>query len=147
MGLWVIIFQSRLLMKTVLSTALALALGIGLSLSIDSFFWRRIVWPELEVLLFNTVENRSSDWGVSPWHWYFSVALPKLLMGELVLVICGLFLRRVGKGWVDSRLLSLSVLVFTYTILYSFLPHKELRFLFPVVPGFSVIAAMGLIKL
>ena len=46
---------------------------------VDSFFWQRWLWPEGEVLFFNTVENKSAEWGVSPWWWYFAVAIPKTL--------------------------------------------------------------------
>ena len=38
--------------------ALAAACSLAVTVSLDSAFWGRWLWPELEVLWFNTAENR-----------------------------------------------------------------------------------------
>ena len=40
--------------------------------------------------MFNTVQNKSVEWGVLPWHWYFSRAIPKSLHVCLPLAVFGL---------------------------------------------------------
>ena len=67
---------------------------IGCTLCVDSWFWEgfgSLKWPELEVLLFNTVENQSSKWGTSPWRYYFWPLIPKMLMINVVFMAFSIF--------------------------------------------------------
>ncbi|KAL0484600.1 alpha-1,6-mannosyltransferase [Acrasis kona] len=111
--------------------------GIVLSSIVDSYFWGRIVWPEGEVFYYNTVENKSHEWGTLPFHWYFTTALPKALLASTMLIPFGI-------GRKTGTLLA-SALLFVF--LYSFLPHKELRFILPSVPIFNLVAATGINRL
>jgi len=92
-----------------------------------------VLWPEGRVAFFNTVLNKSSEWGVSPWHWYFTSALPRALTVSYPLSLVGAALERRVRA-------ALAIGLF-YVVVISRLPHKELRFVFPTLPLFTACAA------
>ncbi|KAJ8565544.1 hypothetical protein K7X08_008120 [Anisodus acutangulus] len=65
LGLELLLTKSVSFWKALTSCLAAAFLSIGLTVLVDSFIWRRWLWPELEVFWFNSVLNRSSEWGVS----------------------------------------------------------------------------------
>ncbi|KAG5022382.1 hypothetical protein JHK82_018299 [Glycine max] len=69
------------------------------------------------------------------FHWYFTSALPRSLLAAFPLSLFGLF--------VDRRVRSFTFPVLAFILLYSKLPHKELRFIISSVPIFNLSASIA----
>ena len=108
----VLLLSGRLSLRSLLVAGVVSSLSsIALTVGVDSFFWRRWLWPELAVLAYNNpVEGRYDHWGASPPLWYFTSALPRGLMATLLAVPLGCLLtlptvRRVANMWRQPLLL------------------------------------------
>ncbi|OJT14972.1 hypothetical protein TRAPUB_8415 [Trametes pubescens] len=111
-------------------------LSVALTVLVDSYFWQRWpLWPELHGVYFNAIEGKSAEWGVSPFHAYFSSHLPKLLLSAAPLSMLGAIL--------DKRIRGLLVPYVAFLLLISGLGHKEWRFVIYSVPAFNIAAARG----
>ena len=132
--------------------------------------WKRFLWPEGIVLFFNTVLNKSHEWGTQPFYWYFTSAVPRMLLSSAIFVPIGMlssnsissflsylpFAKQLrnnsGKDYnnclgFDKEILQLIVPVLIFITTYSILPHKEMRFILCTVPILNVVAAVGFAKL
>ncbi|KAI9687068.1 MAG: dolichyl-P-Man:Man(7)GlcNAc(2)-PP-dolichol alpha-1,6-mannosyltransferase [Bathelium mastoideum] len=122
--------------------AVGALIGLALTVPLDSHLWRdRLLWPEFAAFWFNTVQGQSATWGTSPWHFYATSALPRLLLNPLTWMLCipaalaSPATRRTSAAVVAPAL--------AFVALYSGLPHKETRFVIYVVPGLTAVASSG----
>jgi alpha-1,6-mannosyltransferase len=136
-----------------------------LTVPLDSVLWQRPLWPEGEVFYFNTILGKSSDWGTSPWHWYFTSALSKSMLLTILLVpLSSLRVPELLVTWerrwrskssqsvrypaiLDTQWLPYIVPIIGFVVLYSILGHKEQRFIFPALPLLNLAAAAGMARL
>ncbi|KAL3900029.1 MAG: hypothetical protein SGCHY_001621 [Lobulomycetales sp.] len=112
----------------------ALSRAIFVSVLVDSWFWQKsFYWPELKVFIFNVIENKSAFWGTSPFHAYFTNLLPRIAFFTYPLSLAAVVLVPSTRRYMIPALLFLTV--------YSFLPHKEWRFVIYVLPIVNFSAA------
>ena len=110
-------FGQKGLFSTIIYGLLGTFLSLVATISIDSVMWNKEwLWPEGKVLYYNIILNKSSNWGVSPWAWYFYSAIPRAMFVSTLLVPLGIYF--------DRRTLKLVVPSIVFVFLYSFLPHK-----------------------
>ncbi|KAJ5303363.1 hypothetical protein N7476_010162 [Penicillium atrosanguineum] len=133
--------QARFFQDAVYAGIVGLFTALTATVITDSFFWDRLVWPELDAFLFNVVSGQSSEWGTDPWYSYFLNALPRLLMNPLTyLVALPVALRQPATRQPAIALLVPSL---AFVALYSIIPHKEWRFIIYVVPSLTTAASLG----
>ena len=124
------------------SGLLGIMIGILVSVPVDSYFWQHFpTWSELSGFMYNVMDGKAADWGISPFHFYFSSSLPRLVFNPLAFYLCIPIALSIGPLRKPARDIVLPNLFFVF--LYSFQPHKEWRFIVYVVPPLLAAAAAG----
>ncbi|KAH7376470.1 Alg9-like mannosyltransferase [Plectosphaerella cucumerina] len=140
-GLYLLLTRHTTLIKLIPPFAISFIAALILSVPLDSYFWQKPLWPELWGFVYNVLHGGASNWGTSPWHYYFLSALPRLLLNPLVpafLIPLACYLPATSR---PARDLIVPPLIFV--AIYSIQPHKETRFIFYAVPPLTAAAALA----
>lgn len=136
--------------------AMGTLLGGFTSFCIDSYFWGRLLIPEIDSFIFNIVQGKSTEWGTEPWDTYFKKYLFQLFRPPVILMLAipGLINDPANDGTkfgdkksvphparYSLRILFISSILFIAAM--SFQPHKEWRFIVYTIPIFTLQAANG----
>ena len=124
----------------VIFTAIPLmAFIVSIGVAIDSCFYSELTVSWWNFFQWNVVQNVSSFFGVSPFYFYFNTLRSELLKTALPFTLFGLF-----KALTNFKsVFPFFLFVLPYFIFSSIQPHKEHRFLLPILPLLLVYAAHG----
>jgi GPI mannosyltransferase 3 len=109
----------------------ALALGL-----LDWATWGRPFQSALVNLRFNVVEGGGSLWGTADGAYYLRVLWTAMPLVTAVLFFFGALSFKRAPG--------LCLAVLSFLLLHSLVPHKEFRFLLPVLPAWAALAGLGM---
>jgi alpha-1,6-mannosyltransferase len=129
--------EQRNVVSSLVYVGLCALTCVAMTIAIDSFYWNQRIWPELQVFLFNGIENKSVAWGVHPFHFYFTNLVPKVAPLSFPIAKLGIFYYK-AKPFVLFALI--------HTIVLSFVPHKEWRFVMYCIPLLNAAAAITVAK-
>ncbi|GAB6022258.1 hypothetical protein CHUAL_006389 [Chamberlinius hualienensis] len=92
----------------------------------DYFFYGRVVCTLFNFAHFNVLSGLSDFYGVNPWHWYVTQGFPAIMATHLLPFCLSLDSRH-------RKSLPAALILWQISI-YSLIPHKEFRFLMPLLP-------------
>lgn len=137
LGILAIILSERRLKDAMWFAAGASVLGL-LGGMLDWLTWGKPFYAFKKYLYFN-IKKSGAKFGSYPFTYYATVSWSAV--GPSVLVFVLAFLGGLRRSWKPG------LLVLSYVVVHSIVPHKEYRFLMPVVPFGLAIAGCGLAAL
>ncbi|KAH8171964.1 alg9-like mannosyltransferase family protein [Sarocladium implicatum] len=118
---------------------------LALSIVADRWFFGFWTFPPWRWLNFNVSKSLAVFYGRNPWHYYLFQGIPLLCTTSLPFVLQALWRPKSPdndiSGYKTLALRTLSWAVYTTCITLSLISHKEVRFIYPLLPALNVLAA------
>ncbi|KAK4242401.1 hypothetical protein C8A03DRAFT_29331 [Achaetomium macrosporum] len=120
---------------------------LGISLISDRLYFGFWTFPPYKWLYFNISQSLAVFYGHMPWHYYLSQGIPLLTTTFLPFTIVGIY--KAASSSPSSNLSALQpnilrTLAFTtlaMLVALSLISHKEVRFIYPLLPILHILAA------
>ncbi|KAK6433339.1 glycosylphosphatidylinositol anchor biosynthesis [Oleoguttula sp. CCFEE 5521] len=125
-----------------------------ISLAVDWSYYGTLTLPAYNFVYFNVVRNLASFYGSNRIDYYFTEGLPLLLTTALPFAVIGLWQslrpgydRPQFAGFVERQARYVLAVTAMITLLaFSMIGHKEVRFIYPLLPILHVLAAKPLVS-
>ncbi|KAK5711745.1 glycosylphosphatidylinositol anchor biosynthesis [Elasticomyces elasticus] len=140
------------LQKTITLLSSAVLCGgsaLAFTLSLDWVYYGQWVFPPFKFLYFNIVQGVSGFYGHNRIDYYFTEGLSLLLTTTLPFAAVGLWRslrpgkdRTVLRSYVERQVrFVLAVAIITTVLAMTLISHKEMRFIYPLLPMLHILAA------
>lgn len=131
--------------------------GLMLSISVcaDRAFYGFWTFPPLNFLNFNIAQSLAMFYGMNRVDYYLTEGYPLLLTTLLPFALYSIYttLRHrirptdgVVETWQDKARVQLAVICISMPFVLSLIAHKEVRFIYPLLPSLHVLAAAPLVQ-
>ena len=116
---------------------------LAVAAAFDFAFYRRWTFPPLRFLYFNLAQSLAVFYGRNPWHYYLLQGYPLLLTVFLPFAATGVVsaLVRPAETYPAAIAHQLATISIVLPVLLSLVSHKEVRFIYPLLPPLHVLAA------
>ncbi|KAK4250558.1 glycosyltransferase [Corynascus novoguineensis] len=115
---------------------------LAVSLLLDRLYFGFWTFPPYKWLYFNISQSLAVFYGRMPWHYYLLQGIPLLTTTFLPFTIVGLYKATFSSNTLQSKILNaLNIATLTMIITLSLISHKEVRFIYPLLPILHILAA------
>jgi len=123
---------------------------------VSGFFYKKLVVVPLNIVLYNIFSSAGKGpeiFGTEPWHYYirnlllnFNIWFVLAILALPLFALKKIFSQSVQQGGIVTGLRSLVFIspFYLWIGIFSFQPHKEERFMYPMYPALALNAAMSL---
>ncbi|KAH8598143.1 Alg9-like mannosyltransferase family-domain-containing protein [Bisporella sp. PMI_857] len=115
-----------------------------LSILSDRLYFGFWTFPPYQFLTFNITLDLAVFYGRNDWHYYLSQGLPLLLTTYLPFTLAGLY-KVISLSGSGIELL-LTTIIFQMIASLSLISHKEVRFIYPLLPLLHILTAPTIFK-
>ncbi|SPJ76264.1 related to dolichyl-phosphate-mannose-glycolipid alpha-mannosyltransferase [Fusarium torulosum] len=115
----------------------------AISAASDRLYFGFWTFPAYNFLNFNLSKSLAVFYGRNPWHYYIIQGLPLICTTSLPFAVAALYKPSAfATSTTQSNMLkTLAYTVFTTIGALSLISHKEVRFIYPLLPALSILAA------
>ena len=138
LGLW-LVFIRREKLISIAGLAAGFLTIFGVGILVDRWFYGEWTLTTYNYFFQNILEDKVSGFGLEPWWWYFTNTIESAIPPFSLLIVLGylsllIFKPKSPLVWVLTPFL----------LLHSAIGHKELRFLFPIIPLVPAMVIFGI---